>query len=137
MDDCRRHYPLGFNVAVGVGYAVSTPGARSCAQPALRLPCETARVGGAGMLIACDNRSMSFIQVKKVPEALHEAIRRRAAEENMTVSDYLLDLIQRDLALPSRRQWLARLATRESVDVRASAALNAARTERDDELSGT
>lgn len=80
---------------------------------------------------------MSFIQVKNVPGTLHEAVRQRAAEENMTVSDYILDLIQRDLALPSRREWLARLATRQPVDVHAAAALNAARTERDDELTGT
>lgn len=80
---------------------------------------------------------MSFIQVKNVPEPLHEAVRRRAAGERMTVSDYVLDLIQRDLALPSRREWLDRLASREAVDVRTVEALDAARAERDDELTGT
>ncbi len=30
----------------------------------------------------------------------------------MTVSDYLLTLIRRDLAVPSQRQWLAELGTR-------------------------
>lgn len=53
----------------------------------------------------------------------------------MTVSDYLLHLIERDLALPSRREWLERLATRRPVDVNVVAALDAARAERDDELT--
>lgn len=80
---------------------------------------------------------MSFIQVKNVPERVHEAVRQRAAREGMTLSDYVLDLIQRDLALPSRREWLDRLATRRPVEVDALAALDAARAERDDYLTGT
>lgn len=78
---------------------------------------------------------MSNIQIKRVPEHLHEAVRRRATGEGMTVSDYLLHLIERDLALPSRREWLERLATRRPVDVNVVAALDAARAERDDELT--
>jgi plasmid stability protein len=80
---------------------------------------------------------MSFIQVKNVPPNLHEAVRRRAAEEAMTVSDYILDLIRRDLSLPSRRAWVARLAGREPIDIDATPALDAARHERDEELSGS
>ena len=80
---------------------------------------------------------MSYIQVKNVSEPLHEAVCRRAAGEGMTVDDYILDLIQRDLALPARREWLDRLATRRAVDVDVTASLEAARAERDDELTGT
>lgn len=79
---------------------------------------------------------MSFIQVKNVPADLHDAVRRRAAGECMTVSDYVLDLLQRDLAVPSRREWLAGLATREPVTVDAVTALDAVRAEREDELAG-
>lgn len=79
---------------------------------------------------------MSFIQVKNVTEDLHEAVRRRAAQEAMTVSDYVLDLLQRDLSLPSRREWLARVATRTRIDIHAAALLDAVRAERDDELTG-
>ncbi len=46
------------------------------------------------------------------PPDLHEAVWQRAEEEGMTVSDYLLTLIRRDLAVPSQRQWLAELGTR-------------------------
>jgi hypothetical protein len=77
---------------------------------------------------------MGAIQVKDVPEELHEALRRRAIQEGMTMADYVLDLIRRDLGLPSRREWLERLATREPVNLPPGAvveALHHARAERD------
>ena len=78
---------------------------------------------------------MGAIQVKDVPEELHRALRRRAIEEGMTLADYVLDLIRRDLGLPSRREWLERLATREPVrNVDVVAALDAARAEREAHL---
>jgi plasmid stability protein len=58
---------------------------------------------------------MGAIQIKNVPEDLHEAIRSRAAEEGKTVSAYALDLIRHDLEVPSMRSWLARLGHREAV----------------------
>jgi antitoxin FitA len=75
--------------------------------------------------------------VKDVPEELHEALRRRAMQEGMTMADYVLDLIRRDLGLPSRREWLERLATREPVDLGPDdvvEALHAARAERDAQI---
>jgi hypothetical protein len=80
---------------------------------------------------------MGAIQVKDVPEELHEALRRRAIQEGMTLADYVLDLIRRDLGLPSRREWLERLATREPVDIQPGAIaedIRAARAERDDQI---
>jgi antitoxin FitA len=81
---------------------------------------------------------MGAIQVKDVPEQLHEALRRRAIEQGMTLADYVLDLIRRDLGLPSRREWFERLATREPVNLRpgeAAEALHAARAEREAQLA--
>jgi plasmid stability protein len=81
---------------------------------------------------------MGAIQVKDVPEELHQALRRRAIEEGMSLADYVLDLIRRDLGLPSRREWFERLATREPVDLRpgeAAEALHAARAEREAQLA--
>jgi hypothetical protein len=80
---------------------------------------------------------MGAIQVKDVPEKLHEALRRRAVQEGMTLAEYVLDLIRRDLGLPSRREWLERLATREPVSLDRDAvvdALHAARAERDAQI---
>lgn len=75
---------------------------------------------------------MGAIQVKDVPEELHEALRRRAIEEGMSLADYVLDLIRRDLGLPSRREWFERLATREPVngDIDIAEEIRAARADR-------
>jgi hypothetical protein len=80
---------------------------------------------------------MGAIQVKDVPEELHEALRRRALEQGMTMADYVLDLIRRDLGLPSRREWFERLATREPVNLRpgeAAAMIRAERAEREAQI---
>jgi antitoxin FitA len=78
---------------------------------------------------------MGAIQVKDVPQELHDALRRRAIQEGMTLADYVLDLIRRDLSLPSRREWLERLATREPVEGGDIAEeIRAARAERDAQI---
>jgi antitoxin FitA len=81
---------------------------------------------------------MGAIQVKDVPEELHEALRRRAVQEGMSMADYVLDLIRRDLGLPSRREWLERLAASEPVDLApgvVAKALHDARAERDADIA--
>jgi hypothetical protein len=78
---------------------------------------------------------MGAIQVKDVPQELHEALRRRAVQEGMSLADYVLDLIRRDLGLPSSREWLERLATREPVEGGDIAEeIRAARAERDAQI---
>jgi plasmid stability protein len=77
---------------------------------------------------------MAAIQIKRVPEGLHNAVRVRAAEEGMSVTDYVIDVLRRDLALPSQRAWLAELETRTSIEVDAAAAVHAARDEREADL---
>ena len=73
---------------------------------------------------------MGAIQVKDVPKELHEALRRRAVEQGMTLADYVLDLIRRDLGVPSRREWFERLATREPVKLGPGEAAEMIRAER-------
>lgn len=53
---------------------------------------------------------MSNVQVKNLEESLHEELRARAAAQGATISDYVLDLIRRDLRTPSRRAWLSSTA---------------------------
>ena len=78
---------------------------------------------------------MSAIQVKNLPEPMHAELRRRAAEEGMTLAEYILDVLRRDLAVPGQRQWLERLGSREPVQTTgALGALGAARAEREAEL---
>jgi hypothetical protein len=61
---------------------------------------------------------------------------RRAAREGMTMSDYVLNLLQRDLALPTQQEWLARLGERTSIETgdEVVAALADVRARRDVEL---
>jgi antitoxin FitA len=79
---------------------------------------------------------MGAIQIKNVPEELHEAIRSRAAEEGKTVSAYVLDLIRHDLEVPTLRAWLARVGHRQPLDPFDSAAsVEEMRAEWDRELA--
>lgn len=55
---------------------------------------------------------MGAIQIKNVPEELHDAIRSRAAQEGKTVSEYMLDLAKRDLGKPTVQEWVARVRSR-------------------------
>lgn len=48
--------------------------------------------------------------MKNLDEELHEQLRARAAAEGTTISDYVLELIRRDLRVPRRRQWLDDIA---------------------------
>lgn len=89
------------------------------------------------MPAACYTCFMSAVQIKNIPADLHAAVRRRAAEEGLTISDYMLALIRRDLTVPSQNRWLADLSTRapvERVDILAS--LDATRAAREEELAG-
>jgi hypothetical protein len=68
---------------------------------------------------------MSAIQVKNVPEDLHEALRDRAVAEGKTLGEVILEALRRDLRRQTMRVWLDRVAatpkpwprpTREQVD---------------------
>ena len=52
---------------------------------------------------------MSSVQVKNVDDETHELLRQRAAAAGMTLGEYVLELIRKDLRKPSRAEWLARL----------------------------
>jgi hypothetical protein len=79
---------------------------------------------------------MSIIQVKNVPPAMHTELRRRAVQEGLTIREYVLKLIEKDQRLPSKTDWLDRVAELEPVTVSHSAAetVRAAREERGREL---
>lgn len=57
------------------------------------------------------------VQVKHVDDETHEALRRRAAEAGMTLGDYVLTLIRRDLRRPARSEWLAHVRSRPPIGV--------------------
>jgi plasmid stability protein len=53
-----------------------------------------------------------MIQLRNVPDALHRKLKARAAEEGMTLSEYLIRMAQRDLDRPTLAQFRARWETR-------------------------
>ena len=52
---------------------------------------------------------LSSVQIKNVDEETHELLRQRAAAAGMTLGEYVLELIRKDLRKPPRAEWLARL----------------------------
>jgi plasmid stability protein len=79
---------------------------------------------------------MGAIQVKHVPNDLHDALRARAAAEGMTIEDYVLGLIRKDLSRPSMREWLENLRSLEPMvgGPSSSDLVDHARAQRDDAL---
>jgi plasmid stability protein len=59
------------------------------------------------MLSACYSHAMGNLQIKNLPDDVHEELRRRAAEQGLSLRDYVVRLIRRDLAMPSAKEWLA------------------------------
>lgn len=81
---------------------------------------------------------MGAIQVKNVPEELHEQLRRRATHEGMDLQSYLLQVIRRELSLPSETEWLEQLRAQPTVIGLPAAAevLQASRADRERRLDG-
>jgi predicted transcriptional regulator len=62
---------------------------------------------------------MANLQVKHVPDSLHQRLRRYAQGHKCTLSDIVLSAIEHELA---RREWHDRLAERPVTDLGDSAA---------------
>jgi len=63
-----------------------------------------------------------MIQVRNVPDALHRALKARAALAGMSLSDYLLGEIRQIAAQPTLEEFQERLRRREPVTARIDAA---------------
>ena len=71
-----------------------------------------------------------MIQIRNVPDALHRKLKARAALAGMSLSDYLLAEARRSADRPTIEEIRARLAGREPVHPKESAAA-VIRSERD------
>lgn len=58
---------------------------------------------------------MGMIQIRNVPDDLHRRLKVRAAEQGMSLSDYLLSEISQVAELPTLKEWVARVRTHEPV----------------------
>ncbi len=62
---------------------------------------------------------MANIQVKDIPERLHNQLRRYAQEKGCTLGEIIVEAIKREV---SRREWHKGLLSRPSTQLRSSAA---------------
>lgn len=94
------------------------------------------------MRIACNRHAiisvMSAIQIKNVPPELHNRLRERARREGRNLSEYALGVLERDLAVPTTREWLERLRQDEPVQGIGSgdvvSLIHEGRAERDEQI---
>lgn len=52
---------------------------------------------------------MQTFQIRNLPDDLKERLRARAAKHDLTMSDYVIQLIRDDLDKPTMEEWLARV----------------------------
>ena len=52
---------------------------------------------------------MANLQVKNLPDELHDALRTRARQEGRTISELVGTLLRREMALPAITDWIAEL----------------------------
>ena len=62
---------------------------------------------------------MANLQVKNIPDELHERLRRHARERNCTISAAVLTAVEREL---DRWEWRARLSQRPRTELGVAAA---------------
>ena len=58
-----------------------------------------------------------MIQIRNVPDELHRKLKVRAAQEGMTLSDYLLSEVEQIAEKPTLRELMERLSRDEPVEV--------------------
>ena len=80
---------------------------------------------------------MKMIQVRNVSDELHRELKVRAARRGVTLTDYVLELIEADLARPTLEEALERISRlpRPRSRVRGADLVREAREEREKELA--
>lgn len=76
------------------------------------------------MRAACDNvpRMSKMIQIRNVPDSTHRALKSRAAQTGLSLSDYLLAEVQQLAELPSVEELTERIRRRSAARPRVSSA---------------
>jgi antitoxin FitA len=71
-----------------------------------------------------------MIQIRNVPDEMHRVLKARAAEDGKSLSDYILVELRRMAEMPTIKEWLERVKSREPVNPDISSE-DAVRAERD------
>lgn len=63
-----------------------------------------------------------MIQIRDVPEPLHTTLKTRAAQEGMSLSDFLKRELELSAQRPTMREWLERVRQRKPIPAKRTAA---------------
>lgn len=63
-----------------------------------------------------------MIQIRNVPDRMHRELKRRAKLEGQSLTEYIEELLQREISRPPREEVFARIEAREPVKLSRSAA---------------
>jgi plasmid stability protein len=58
-----------------------------------------------------------MLQVRNIPERLHRELRRRAKARGQTLTDYVQEVLEREVARPPAEEVFDRIESRRSVDL--------------------
>ena len=58
-----------------------------------------------------------MIQVRNVPDRLHRELKRRAKLRGQALTDYIEEILEREVALPPREEVYERIRSREPADI--------------------
>jgi antitoxin FitA len=61
------------------------------------------------------------VQIRNVPDAKHRKLKARAAERGLTITDYVKQLVDRDLERPTMAELIKRAKSFTQVDIGTSA----------------
>jgi plasmid stability protein len=63
-----------------------------------------------------------MIQIREVPEAVHNTLKARAAREGMSLSDFIKRELERTVERPTMREWLDLTQRAKPIHTKQSAA---------------
>jgi antitoxin FitA len=63
-----------------------------------------------------------MIQVRDVPDSVHQTLKARAAREGMSLSDFIKRELERAVELPTMSEWLEQAARTKPIIAKRSAA---------------
>jgi hypothetical protein len=77
--------------------------------------------GQVGMQSACYDSNVTAkktdVQIRGVPVALRERLRRRADSKGVSMSQYVIEILKDDLARPTLAEWVAEIGKHPPIDL--------------------
>src|SRR6266850_94727 len=115
-----------FRSAMSCAYrAQARPGGRGVPRPSARSVRRRRRLIGRSEHADCTLSSrdmvrskMTDLQIRGVPVALRDRLRRRAQRKGVSMSHYVTEMLQSELATPSVDEWLEEVAALPKADLR-------------------